>query len=164
MTGTTQRAEKELSSDYRAAATPLERELALMWRAYLKVEPVGVDDDFFELGGHSLLATQVMARVREVFRVEVALRQFFERPFFLHLQIPLRLRIFFQTLLQLAQRLPARLHDPQNLERADDSVAGRREIAENQVTALLPAQIQISLHHFLDDVTVAHFGAHNFSA
>ena len=32
------------------------------------------------------------------------------------------------------------------------------------MTALLPAQVQVSLDHFLDYIAVAHFRAHNFSA
>ena len=38
------------------------------------------DDDFFELGGHSLLATQVIARIRQVFQVEIGLQVLFEEP------------------------------------------------------------------------------------
>lgn len=61
------REERELSSDYRAPSTLLEQELAGMWRQYLNVEPIGLDDDFFELGGHSLLAADLLvATEREV--------------------------------------------------------------------------------------------------
>ncbi len=38
----------------------------------------GCNDNFFELGGHSLLATQVMTRIRESLKVNVALRILFE--------------------------------------------------------------------------------------
>lgn len=77
MSGTTpdiavRREEKELSSDYRAAATALEQELAAMWRAHLKVEPIGLDDDFFELGGHSLLAAELLVAIERAVGVPVS--------------------------------------------------------------------------------------------
>lgn len=56
----------------------VEWKLAEIWSKALGVERVGIDDDFFELGGHSLLATQVVSRVREVFEVELPLRNLFE--------------------------------------------------------------------------------------
>ncbi|MEB3358049.1 MAG: amino acid adenylation domain-containing protein [Synechococcales bacterium] len=46
----------------------------------LPVEHVGVYDNFFELGGHSLLATQVIARMRQIFHVNISVRQLFETP------------------------------------------------------------------------------------
>ncbi|MGW3962971.1 type I polyketide synthase [Amycolatopsis sp. NPDC005003] len=51
--------------------------VADIWRELLGVAEVTVDDDFFVLGGHSLLASQVAARVRDVFGVQVALRDLF---------------------------------------------------------------------------------------
>ena len=37
----------------------------------MQLERVGIHDNFFELGGDSILATRVLARVREIFRVEL---------------------------------------------------------------------------------------------
>ena len=90
--------------------------------------------------------------------------QFFDRRLRFHVQIALRLRIFFQTGFQFAQRLAGRVHDAQNLQRADDAVAGGGEIAEDDVAALFAAEIEISRDHFFDDVTVADFRANDFAA
>ena len=62
------------------ASTPTEELLAGTWRELLGVSRVGVNENFFELGGHSLLAARLVARVRELFRVDIALRKVFERP------------------------------------------------------------------------------------
>jgi amino acid adenylation domain-containing protein len=58
--------------------TPMEEMVAGIWSDLLGVERVGARDDFFKLGGHSLLATRVASRVRDVFGVELPLRQMFE--------------------------------------------------------------------------------------
>jgi amino acid adenylation domain-containing protein len=60
--------------------TAVEEVVAGIWSEVLGVESVEVEGNFFALGGHSLMATQVVSRVREVFGVEVALRQMFESP------------------------------------------------------------------------------------
>ncbi|MBZ4422338.1 non-ribosomal peptide synthase/polyketide synthase [Myxococcus sp. RHSTA-1-4] len=63
-----------------APRTPTEEIVAGVWAGVLGVARVGATDSFFELGGHSLLATQAASRLREVFPVDVPLRELFERP------------------------------------------------------------------------------------
>ena len=65
---------------YEAPADETEQLLAGIWSDVLGIERVGRRDHFFELGGHSLLAVQVISRVRQALRVEVALGDVFERP------------------------------------------------------------------------------------
>jgi amino acid adenylation domain-containing protein len=60
--------------------TAVEEALAAIWCEVLKLDKVGIYDDFFALGGHSLNANQVLARVRELFEVELPVPSLFESP------------------------------------------------------------------------------------
>jgi acyl-CoA synthetase (AMP-forming)/AMP-acid ligase II/acyl carrier protein len=63
-----------------APRTPFEEVVASLWVQLLDLERVGIHDDFFALGGDSLLATQLLARLHDALRVEVAFSAFFEAP------------------------------------------------------------------------------------
>jgi acyl transferase domain-containing protein len=73
-------ARPELSGEYVAPRTELEEKTAAVWRQLLGLDRVGVHDDFFELGGHSLLGTQVVARLRELFAIDLPVAALFEGP------------------------------------------------------------------------------------
>ncbi len=60
--------------------TPLEEEVADLWRAVLGIERIGVHDSFWDLGGHSLLATKILSRVRQVFGIDLPLSSLFLNP------------------------------------------------------------------------------------
>jgi FkbH-like protein len=53
--------------------TELEQDLAKLWAGLLNVPAVGIRDNFFELGGHSLLAVQLLARVRQIYGIDLSL-------------------------------------------------------------------------------------------
>ena len=65
-----------------APCTELEQRLAAIWAEVLHVDAasISVNDNFFDRGGHSLLATQLVAKVRQHFKVELALKQVFQTP------------------------------------------------------------------------------------
>ena len=69
-----------LEQSYQAPRTPVEEVVAGIWEHVLSVDHIGVFDNFFELGGHSLFATQAVARIRDIFRTELPLRDIFESP------------------------------------------------------------------------------------
>jgi FkbM family methyltransferase len=70
----------DLAEAYLAPRNRTEELLAKIWAEVLKLERIGIHDNFFDLGGHSLLATRVVSRIREVFRIDLALRALFEKP------------------------------------------------------------------------------------
>ena len=61
-------------------STPMETQLAEIWRDVLGLDSIGVHANFFKLGGHSLLATLVMARLIEEYGVHISVKDLFEQP------------------------------------------------------------------------------------
>jgi amino acid adenylation domain-containing protein len=61
--------------------SPLEREIAEVWRDVLGVPSVSVEDDFFlDLGGHSLLAARMVTQLRDRIPQAATVRDVYERP------------------------------------------------------------------------------------
>jgi acyl transferase domain-containing protein len=69
-----------LLNEYVAPGNEVERQIAEIWQQLLGIEQVGIYDDFFELGGHSLLAARSVARLRDIYKVDLSLSKFFESP------------------------------------------------------------------------------------
>lgn len=67
-------------AEYVAPINETDQKMAWIWQEILGIPQVGREDDFFECGGNSILATQCIARIREVFHVDISLRKIFERP------------------------------------------------------------------------------------
>lgn len=65
---------------YTVPRNEIEKELVSIWKEFLSVDTIGIDDNFFEIGGHSLKATFLISRIHKSFHVTVPLGQFFQRP------------------------------------------------------------------------------------
>jgi amino acid adenylation domain-containing protein len=103
-----------LNGAFVAPRTSEEAAIAAIWREVLGVERIGVHDNFFELGGHSLKATQVMARVQDLFGIELPLHTLFEEP-------------TVARLAQVAEHAQSPMYEPANdkiesIPRGDDSL------------------------------------------
>jgi amino acid adenylation domain-containing protein len=65
------------SKPYIAPRNDQEATICSLMASLLKLERVGITDDFFEIGGDSLLVTQLVIRLRETYKTELPLPQFF---------------------------------------------------------------------------------------
>ncbi|HEY6924045.1 MAG TPA: condensation domain-containing protein, partial [Steroidobacteraceae bacterium] len=92
-------AELNLTAKDEAPQGMTEELLADIWRELLKCGSVSRTGNFFELGGSSLVGVQLLSRIREVFAVELALRELFEH----------------QTLLSQARLIAAKSGSPERL-------------------------------------------------
>jgi acyl carrier protein len=70
----------QLPNPYVAPSNETEAKVAEIWQSILGLEQVGVHDNFLDLGGHSLLGTQLIARLRQAFRVNLPLTVLFDAP------------------------------------------------------------------------------------
>src|SRR5581483_3979902 len=73
-------ADRDRDRDHAAAerrSTPIQREVAEIWRSVLGVKDVAPEDDFFDLGGHSLLAARLFAQIEDRLGVRLPLTSLF---------------------------------------------------------------------------------------
>jgi phthiocerol/phenolphthiocerol synthesis type-I polyketide synthase E len=72
-------AREQASEEFVAPRSSLEESVAAVWQQRLGIERISVNENFYQLGGDSLLATQIVAELREMFSVDVTLKQFFDK-------------------------------------------------------------------------------------
>jgi amino acid adenylation domain-containing protein len=67
---------------YEPLASATERTLADIWALVVNMPAarIGRQAHFFDIGGHSLSAMRVLARIKDVFRVELGVSQIFDEP------------------------------------------------------------------------------------
>jgi amino acid adenylation domain-containing protein len=69
------------TTDTQPLGNATEHAIAILVAELLEVASVGIDEDFFlVLGGHSLLGTQLIARLSDLFGIELSLRVLFDNP------------------------------------------------------------------------------------
>ncbi|MFP5263127.1 MAG: amino acid adenylation domain-containing protein [Blastocatellia bacterium] len=70
----------ELCVNYAPPQTEVERAIASVWQAVLRIDKVGLHDNFFDLGGHSLLIVQAHSRLREQYKWNISILDMFKHP------------------------------------------------------------------------------------
>jgi acyl carrier protein len=70
----------KLQAAYEPPGSEAEKITAEIWQELLGIDTIGVNDDFFEMGGHSLLAARLASRLREIFRIDIPLNIFLNKP------------------------------------------------------------------------------------
>jgi acyl-coenzyme A synthetase/AMP-(fatty) acid ligase len=116
-----ERSQHGTGAEFVAPRTPLEEEVAQVWRDVLKVDRVGVSDTFWELGGHSLLATRALSRIEELFEIDLPLQTLFSSP----------------SLGEFAAMVGQRALVREGGEDIDAALAELNEMSEDEIRALL---------------------------
>jgi acyl carrier protein len=75
-----ERARPTLATPWVAPQTPLEEELAEIWKEVLCLDSIGVHDNFLDLGGESLLASQIISAVIKRFQLALPVKLLFDSP------------------------------------------------------------------------------------
>ena len=70
---------------YVAPRNEMEEKMIGIWEEVLGFEDIGIYDNFFNLSGDSLTATQLLSCLKELYSVEVAVKDFFQQPTAAHL-------------------------------------------------------------------------------
>jgi amino acid adenylation domain-containing protein len=70
----------EMAIPFTPPGTRIEEALAQIWAEVLGLDRLGIHDNFFELGGDSLMAMRLIARIKEILRVDLPVPALFDSP------------------------------------------------------------------------------------
>ena len=73
-------ARPDLSQNYIAPSTTLQKDLASIWRELLNLTGIGIDDNFFDLGGNSLLSMMSLVELKTRHQIDIPLVMLFQCP------------------------------------------------------------------------------------
>ena len=102
------RARPALPAPFMPPRTPIETQLTHIWSELLGLDGVGIHDAFLDLGGHSLLAGRLIARVVDIFHVDLHVQTLWET----------------STVAEMAVVIAQRQADPKTLARLLTEVEG----------------------------------------
>lgn len=67
-------------SSYVGPKDQTELKVTGIWKEVLGISKISTEDNFFELGGHSLMATRIISKVKEDFKIKIAVKDIFNYP------------------------------------------------------------------------------------
>jgi acyl transferase domain-containing protein len=67
-----------LDTPFVAPRNGVEQKLAQIWQELLGIDAVGVHDNFFQLGGQSLVAIQAVARISDIYHIDLSVDMMFQ--------------------------------------------------------------------------------------
>ncbi|MCC9070638.1 amino acid adenylation domain-containing protein [Flavobacterium sp. F-65] len=70
----------EQTESFIAPHTELQKQLAVLWKSFLKVKTVGIDDNFFHFGGNSILAYKLVSSIRKDLHIFLQISDLFLYP------------------------------------------------------------------------------------
>ncbi|MBK9712879.1 MAG: hypothetical protein IPO81_16430 [Kouleothrix sp.] len=136
----------EISFEMTSFAPPrtlTEELLSGIWREVLGLAQVGIHDNFFEIGGHSLTATQVISLVREIFQIELPLRELFEAPTVAALAARIDERYRAKSNLSLPPIAPTDRGEPAPLSFAQERLWFFEQLVPNTDTYHIPVALKL---------------------
>jgi acyl transferase domain-containing protein len=72
--------DRHIDNEKAAPRNEIENAIARLWKEFMGLDSVGINDDFFQLNGSSLVATQIIARLMQEYQIEIPMNRFYQHP------------------------------------------------------------------------------------